>query len=510
MQVLPESDRVIIVTRPGTAEARCPACDGRTGRIHSHYTRRLADLPWQGRRVEVRVRARRFRCGTEGCPRRIFAERLPEVAGPWARRTARLGDLQRGIGLALGGLPGARLAERLAMPASGDTLLRLIGSSPPPASRTPRVLGIDDWAWRRGQSYGTVLMDLEERRVIDLLPDREAATFAAWLRDHPGVEIIARDRAGAYAEGARRGAPAAVQVADRWHLLRNCTDALQAVVDRNRRHLRDTARTVVERSAAGLPSPPPRPATRLERHQRARQADRDARFAEVARLAAAGLGLRTIARETGLARNTVRGWLATGRAPTWRKGERPGIVDPFLPYLQDRLAEGCSNATALWRELQDRGFRGGVVVVRACVARLRGDPARTAHPVKPVWRCPTARQATRMLLSSAALPELDAAFIAALRAGEVGVGADLARRFVVLVRERDAAGLGEWLDEARVGPLAGFAESLRRDRAAVEAALSTPWSTGPVEGKITKLKLIKRAMYGRAGMSLLRRRMLAA
>jgi len=317
-QVLPEPDRVVIMTHPRAALTGCPACDHLTGRVHSHYVRRLADFPWQGRRVELQVRARRFRCVVEGCSRRIFAERLPEMAQPWARRTARLGDLQRAIGLALGGLPGARLAERLAMPTSGDTLLRLITSRPPRASQTPRVLGVDDWAWRRGQSYGTVLVDLEERRVVDLLPDREAATLAAWLRDHPGVEVIARDRAGAYAEGARRGAPEAVQVADRWHLLRNLTDALQLVVDRNRRRLRDAAQKVAGHPAAQVPPPPPRPPTRLEQYRRARQADRDARFAEVARLAAAGQGLRTIARETGLARNTVRGWLATGRPPTWR------------------------------------------------------------------------------------------------------------------------------------------------------------------------------------------------
>lgn len=512
LQVLPEPDRIVILTAPRAPTAACPLCGVPSGRIHSHYHRSLADLPWQGRRAAVVLQARRFRCVTTACPRRIFTERLPDVARPWARRTARLGGIQRQIGLALGGRPGARLAERLGMPASGDTLLRMVEGAAAPAAGTPRVLGVDDWAWRRGQSYGTVLVDLEARRVVDLLPNREAATLAAWLRAHPGVEVVARDRAGSYADGIRTGAPNAVQVADRWHLLRNCGDALQQVLDRNRGRLRDAARAVLARAAAQAPPPPPRQPTRLERHRRSRQADRDARFAEVVRLAQAGRGLRAIARETGLARNTIRGWLASGQPPTWRRGERPSIVDPIIPYLQRRLAEGCGNATQLWREVRDQGFRGKVVLVRAWVARLRGggDPARTPRATTPVWRRPTARQAARMLLSGAELPELDGAFVAALREGEIGSGAELARRFASMVRGQDAAALPRWLEDARAGPLAGFAEGIRRDRDAIEAALILPWSTGPVEGKITRLKLVKRSMYGRAGIGLLRQRMLAA
>ena len=297
-QVLPEPDRVVVVTTPKAPDAECPLCGCTSGRVHSHCTRTLADLPWQGRRAVVQVQARRFRCAVAGCPRQVFTERLPEVAKPWARRTERLGAIQRQIGLAVGGMPGARLAARLAMPVSGDTLLRLVDRAPAPPARTPRVLGVDDWAWRCGQSYGTVLVDLEERRIVDLL--------------------------------------------------RNCSDALQLVLDRNRGRLREAARVVVERARPETPpSPPSRPPNKLERHRRHRQADRDARFAEVARLAQAGMGTRAITRATGLARNTVRRWLADGRPPTWCKGERPGIVDPFVPHLHRRLAEGCRNAMEL-------------------------------------------------------------------------------------------------------------------------------------------------------------------
>ena len=205
VQVLPGPDNVTIIAVPKPSQSACPLCGGVSGQVHSHYLRTLADLPWQGRAVSIQVRARRFRCMHVGCPRRIFTERLPAVAPPRARRTARLGSIQRQIGFALGGEPGSRLAAQLSMPLSGDTLLRLIRKAELEPHPPPRVAGIDDWSWRRGQRYGTIICDLERRRVIDILPERSTEAVATWLRQHPGVEVIARDRAGVYAEGARQG-----------------------------------------------------------------------------------------------------------------------------------------------------------------------------------------------------------------------------------------------------------------------------------------------------------------
>lgn len=322
--------------------------------------------------MTLRVQARRFRCLVSSCPRQTFAERLVGVAAVAARRTERLGGLQCHLGLALGGEAGARLAERLAMNTSPDTLLRLVGmaggGADPPA--TPRVLAVDDWAWRRGRRYGTVLVDLERNRVVDLLPDRQAETFAAWLRAHPGVEMIARDRAGAYADGARQGAPDAVQVTDRWHLLRNLGAAVQALADRHSAAARRAARQVTEEliAAAALAPRPPLPAREPSAVARASQASlarRQAHYEEAARLQAAGASISRIAALLGADRKTVRRWLRLGHAPLWRKPPRGSMLDAYAAFVDRRWAEGCRNAAQLWRELVDLGFTGRPATVRA-------------------------------------------------------------------------------------------------------------------------------------------------
>jgi transposase len=462
------------------------------------------------------VRVRRLRCANPACPRAIFAERLPEVAAPKARRTVRLSEAQTSVGLALGGEPGSRLAARLAMPVSGDTLLRLVRAAGAAPRTPPRVLGVDDWAWRRGQRYGTILCDLERNRVVDLLPDRSAAALAGWLERHPGVEVIARDRAGAYADGARQGAPEAAQVADRWHLLRNMGEALRQVVDRHQARVRAALEAAPLAGGAGtdvIPAPiPVPPASRLERDRRDRLAARGVRFDRVLELRGRGLTLDGIAAETGLSRSTVKRWLRRGSVPTWRKPRRASILDAHRDYLERRWREGCRNASALWRELRARGFAGRPGVVGQWAARVRrGEDAAGRRPSPP--RVPSGRRLARLLTTGPVelgVSDRRVVELARAAAPELAEAADLAVAFAGMVRGKEGGRLDGWLDAAAASGLAPFVRGLRQDLPAVRAALALPWSTSPVEGQINRLKTIKRTMYGRAGFELLRQRVLLA
>lgn len=500
--------------------ASCPCCARPSDRVHSRYVRTVADLPWQGRRVVLRVTARRFRCATAGCKRVIFCERLPVLA-THARTTTRLTDAHRLIGFALGGEAGSRLAGHLALPTSPDTLLRRVKAAPLPAYPTPRVLGVDDFAFRKAVNYGTILIDLERRCVIDLLPDRTADTLAAWLRRHPGVQVVSRDRASAYAQAVAAVAPRATQVADRFHLLVNVRDVAERVLARHAAAVRDTLRATEEATPPTEPPPPsPPPARPLNPRQQAvagRREHRRQRYEQVRQLRSQGQSIRAIARALHISPKTVIHYSRAEQVPDWRPGRtKPGQLDRHRDYIDRRVGEGCCNARALHRELRGLGYAGGYEQVRRAIRKRtdRDGRSRAGGPIQVRQEIPTARRLSFEVVRRPEQRKEEATgWLNHLReaGGAVQKAIDLAERFGVLVRERRAAGLGDWLTEADAGGLAefgGLARSIRQDEAAVRAGLSEAWSNGPVEGRVNRLKLIKRSMYGRAGFALLKARVL--
>ncbi len=479
--------------------ARCPACGRRSRRVQSRYQRIVADVPCGGTAVTLHVQARRFWCRVVWCRRRVFCERLPEFAAPWARRTVRLDKHLRREAFALGGDPGARRAHIEGTPVSARTLLRLVRTTPLPPVGLVRVLGVDDWAWRKGQSYGTILVDLEQHQVIDLLPDRTAATLAAWLGQHPEVEIVSRDRAGAYADGVRRGAPQAIQVADRFHIEKNLTEMLERVLVRHHAALRAAAEAVVAdvRAASAADEQPvcsggTRRLTSVQRDQQARRERRLRRYQEVVALNDQGYSQRQIADALGIGRHVVRLCLrADGFPEPMARAARVSALRRYEPYLRQRWAAGCDNALQLWRELREQGYPGSASHVRQCVAGWREQPSRPGkkgpRPVSarassppPAVHAYSARQTTwHLLRDQAALTEHERAYVAHLQQACPPIARlqTLALAFRDVVHTHDLASFARWLEEAEraeIPELVGFAHGRGADRAAVEAGVVEP------------------------------------
>jgi transposase len=552
--------------------AHCPVCGQSGSRVHSSYAREPSDLALAGHKVRLCLNVRRFFCSNLACERKTFTERLPGVIKPFARRTDRLAETLCSLGQALGGEAGSRCATHLAIPVSPDTLLRLVRHSGLPPSSTPDVLGVDDWAWKKRQTYGTILVDLERHEVVDLLPDRSADSLAEWLQQHPGVKIITRDRGGIYAEGAQRGAPDAQQVADRFHLLKNLREALEPLLSREHAHLPKLAvsttrlqdsppapyQVLSEVESAIYPAtssddaaveqdvcismevPEPsaatetalsKPRTRAEQIKHDHRERRYARYQEVIELHGQGKSIHSIAQQIGIARRTVRRYIAAGAFPEIAlRGRMPSLLDKFEPYLRLRWREGCHNAMQLYREIHHQGYTGSYPSVSRWAAQIRKTTRTLSQPDTPKTACTAAQSPMRQPENRRKLSPSRAAWLLVRKpadltleqkvaveqmcraSSEIAAAYDLAQDFAHMVREHTADPLPSWLDTARncrLSEMRSFANGIQRDLAAVTAGLSLPWSNGQVEGQVNRLKLLKRSMYGRAKFDLLKHRLLA-
>jgi transposase len=489
---------------------------------------------------------RRFFCDYPECPHVTFSEQVPSVACRYARKTHRLVQQQTGIAFEVGGEPGSRLSTSLRAPTSPDTLLRFIRTAPEEIFPTPQFLGVDDWAIRKGHTYGTILVDLETHRAIDLLCERSADEFANWLKAHPGITIISRDRSKEYAKGASQGAPEARQVADRWHLLKNLREALELFLEQNRACLyaaanseNELAGQPVARSEVGetqksiVPKETTKPIdltkaefspTKAVKVRQIRREKRLDRYRQVIEMHQQGCGVREIARLMQIDRVTVRRYIQAGELPEiGQRRKMPSKLDPYSQFLKEHWDSGCHNRLQLWREIRQQGFTGSQQSVYIW-ARQRGlrktpEPAPTRkqatnrfYPSK-VHPWSASRAVWLLLREDTELKPEERSALVRMKQEEpkVELARTMAQEFRSMVKNRQLELLSGWLNRAKeseIDALKGFVKGLQQDLPAVEAALSFPWSNGVTEGQVNRLKLVKRKMYGRANFDLLRRRFL--
>lgn len=537
----------------------CPACEASAPRVHSRYERVVRDLPWRGTPMRIRFLVRRFFCDNVGCGCRIFTEQLPEVVERYGRCTARFDIALTRIGLECGGEPGGRLSKKLGIPTSGDTILGRLRSLSLPDIPGSEVIGIDDFALRRGQRYGTIIVDHTTGRPIDLLPDREGSTVARWLRSRPSPAFVTRDRSAGYAGAITAGAPEAIQIADRWHLLANAREALVRLLDRHHatitqlsRQVRDEnqatlqptteasayeplVETIVasnalpaaeslkaEPSPASVPVPPSR--QREMDLSAARRARRLARYELVMELHTQGYSHRAISRKLRIGKATVGKYLKAGVFPERAQPRRKRLADAFVKTLKTLWNAGIRNANILYKRIADKGFAGSHHAVRRYVARWRTPQDRknlsgTRGLLKP--EIPLVRPSSNRLAWLLIRPELqrhpEETRLEALlmeSSGVIASAVQLVCEFGTVIRERHLLKLKRWLSQATKNKVADeirrFAGGIQRDWKEVSAAVTCPYSNGRTEGHVNRLKLIKRKMYGRAKFDLLRIRVLAA
>lgn len=534
-----ESERVAISVASTKLKATCPYCQTESTRVNMQYSRKPADLPCAGQIVQLQMTVRCFFCDNAACEHRTFAERFPEVVAPYARRTDRLVAQQRQVAFEVSGEAGARLLAILAMPISPDTVLRLVRSTAEPEPVTPRILGVDDWAMKKGQTYGTILVDHETQRPIDVLPERSAESLEEWLAAHPGIEVITRDRATDYAAGATAGAPEATQVADRFHLLQNLTDTLKRIFERQPKQLRTAAQQAAEvmnaqeeeQEAATLSDysttcldvdfmsandTEPQKADEIQPDS-ADPTAAQLRFDEVKSFQAEGWSQRAVASHLQMSRRTVRKYWSLDEYPQRPKRTLSGSsLTPYLSYLIQRWQEGCQNRKQPFAEVQEQGYTGSYSSVWRAFNHLAADETIiVVSQGKPLVIPSLSAQRAAWLFSIQ--PDDLAPEQQHLRDALLNVCPDaadvysLAQSFRQMIRDRTVDALDGWLLKAQqsvVGEFQRFAKGMQLDYAAVKAALQYSWSNGPVEGQVNRLKFIKCQMYGRANFDLLRKRVL--
>jgi transposase len=509
----------VISTHP---QSCCPLCSQASSHIHSRYHRTLKDAPCVGRQLQLSLTVRKFFCRNPTCSRKVFTERISELAEPWARMTTRLREQITSIGLATCGKGGVRLADRLGIETSRNTTLRRIMDIPDDARASVVYLGIDDFSFRRGYRFGTILVDLESHRPIDLLPDRQAETSAAWMRDNPEIAVVSRDRGTEYASAATQGAPQAIQVADRFHICKNLTEATQLLLARCQAEIaasgkrEEPAQNESGQRVISIEEWRPKEPVQVQKVRLTRRAGRQARYEQVMERLSQGVTTKEIACQLGLSERTVQRWKASGTFPEAKKRRKKhSEFDRFAPYVLKRWQEGERNGLTLWHEIQKQGYTGSERTVYRHLETLKQANVQASLNLDRLHKFTASTAVWLFVRDPKSLDEVEQEDLATFCQASLTLKRtyDLVQDFMHMVRKREGHRLDAWLERiaaSDLGELQAFAAGVEKDKAAVKAGLTWPINNGQVEGQVTKLKLIKRSMYGKAGFPLLRQRVLHA
>ncbi len=495
-------------------QANCPICKMESERIHSAYTRHPSDLAWAEYPVRLEIITKRYFCQNTDCPKRTFAERFPDYLAWYARQTDRVIQKQQRIGINVC----AKIAEKLLrmeqIRISDTSINRLIRNLPDPEAHPIRVLGVDDWAKRKRLRYGTILVDLERGQVVDLLHERTAEPLVKWLENHSGIEIITRDRSQTYAGAISRGAPNACQVADRWHLIKNASDALVKILQQEHSLVKkqlDSELKLEKRADIQVSN------EMLEGELTKAEQNRKQRMEMVGDLYLQGWSQKKIAKKINIHPRTVRRFL-NSPIPKKNRRQRSRTVDPFIPYLLRRWNEGCQNGSILFIEIQKQGFRGQATMVRNFLHPFRKNLLNLekdgSQSVSITSEMPSSQTIAYWILKKpkdrkedhekiieqikSVLPKLDLTITQA-------------RAFAAMIRQQHTDELDSWIkavEQSSYQIWKNFADGIQKDKAAVQMSIISAWSNGPTEGHVNRLKCIKRQMYGRANDDLLRMRVL--
>ncbi len=511
----------------------CPVCNSLTHKIHSHYERRLTDLPWANYKIILRLHVRKFFCINKACPRQIFTERLSTVTAPWARRTERLTSRLTAIALALGGAAGERLSKDLGYKASRNTLLGLIRKLPLPSSPDPQTLGVDDFAFCKRQKYGTILVDLDKSCPVALLPDRNADTLAQWLNQHPNIQVLSRDRSRTYKSAMDIGAPQAIQVADRFHILQNLKEVLEKVFQAHKDNLKTVDTNYrfesVNNSSSEeiVPVPPPVSETKVEQRKQQHRTKRLAIYNQIWKLHKKCWPTSKIAQKVGVSTRTVQRYLHMPNFPERQTRSDRGkscLLNPYKEYVLQLWNSGEHKPKRIFRKLEKKGYHGSYMTVNRYIHRLcqaqgweLSKPPKTlklpqvADPQKPPL---TPRRAAWLVLIPLEKRDSDSEKLVEqlmVQHPDLYAAINLAQDFTQIVRQRHHEIFDIWLQQAlhsNLAPFQNFVIGIKEDYDAVKAAVTLPVSNSPVEGHINRLKMLKRQMYGRAKIDLLERRCL--